>query len=188
MVPTMFTTETRRRHIVAAVAIAYLLGGCSGERAADSGRPQVASLSSAGPVASASIDLDDQRPLATSDDEISAMYEVWENCVRKEGGPKYQETPKLVFDEERETDPAKRAVWDACYPKLPERFDERLKRTDLTAYKDNQREFYVCAKAAGYKLTAPDPEDGSFGLTEIGPNGDAQSVKWLECERKAFAG
>ena len=57
---------------------------------------------------------------------------------------------------------------------------------DLTAYRDNQREWYRCAEAAGYELTAPDPDTGQFGLTEIGPNGDAGSPGMLECERRAF--
>ena len=84
-------------------------------------------------------------------------------------------------------DPKGKAALKTCLPKQPESFEEHQLRTDVTAFQDNQREWYRCAQAAGYKLTAPDPETGQFGLTEIGPNGDADSEKMQACRRQAFA-
>jgi hypothetical protein len=61
-----------------------------------------------------------------------------------------------------------------------------MRRTDISAYKDNQYEWYQCAKRAGYKVTAPDPETGQFGLAEVGENGDFGSPTMAACRRQAF--
>jgi hypothetical protein len=83
--------------------------------------------------------------------------------------------------------PEQRAAFESCEPRQPESFEDHQLRTNPAEFKDNQREWYRCAQAAGYKLTAPDPETGQFGLTEVGPNGDAGSEKMLGCRRTAFA-
>ena len=168
------------------IAVACLLGGCSGgsSTAGKSARSQVASLPVDGPKTVAPIDANDQRPLlpvdATAADR-EALQKVWGNCVTKQGGPGYTNPKKVLM----RNDAKAKAVREACLSKEPETFEERQKRTDISAFVDNQRQWYRCAKKAGYKLTALQ-EDGEFGITEIGPNGDFQSAKMEACRKEAF--
>ena len=85
----------------------------------------------------------------------------------------------------REKSVKNREIREKCASKEPETYEERQKRHDLPAFKDNQREWYKCAEKAGYDLTAPD-ENGEFGLAKVGPNGDAASPKMEACRKQAF--
>ena len=117
-----------------------------------------------------------------------AMSKPWADCMVRNAGPQYRDSAEeLIGKGGISADDAKgQAALRTCLPQQPEAFDEHQRRTDLTAYRDNVREWYLCAQAAGYKLTAPDPDTGQFGLTEIGPNGDFGSPAMRECQRKAF--
>jgi hypothetical protein len=169
-----------------ALSLLVLLGGCSGAEQADA--PAVATLQSAAALSSAAAKAGTERPIVPIDateEDIKVIAQPWVACLAKRGGADYQDEDawqwfRKGFDG---TDP----VMKACLPKMPETQQDVLKRTDMAAFKDNQREFYQCAKREGYKLTAPDPVTGEFGLTSIGPNGDANSAKWQKCEREAFA-
>ena len=177
----------RHRHVAAvALVAACLLGGCSEkpsgtEKNAD---PQVASLQSASPKSEATKDVNDERPLLAldaTDEDLEALRKPWGKCVREQGGPGY-ENPRQV----NATRSAKNsAILKACLSKEPETFEERQKRQNLSEFRDNQRQWYKCAQKAGYKLTAPD-ENGEFGLTAVGPNGDARSPKMEACRKEAF--
>ncbi|MFC7535386.1 hypothetical protein [Actinoplanes sp. GCM10030250] len=177
------------RFVVSTLAVVCLLGGCSGaEDDKRAGSPSVASLQSPDTQASSPSAPDDQRPLLAldvTDEERDALWKVWGECIKKEGGPGYEE-PKLVYLYEKQKDPKAQKVRAACLSKEPEKFEERQLRTDVSAFRDNQREFYKCAKEAGYQLTAPD-EDGQFGLTEVGPLGDWGSDKMQDCRKAAFS-
>ena len=168
----------------AALALVLLLGACS---SADPEPPEVASLATSEASAGPSSPRADRRPvvpLDATDEDVALITRPWEKCLVKEGGAKYKgQAPAMLVKGVEEDDPA----IAACSTLQPETFEDHLERTDLTAFKDNQREWYQCAKREGYKLSAPDPESGQFGLTEIGPNGDAGSPKMEECRRQAFA-
>ena len=173
------------RFALPALAVACLLGGCSGAKADN---PQVASLRSPDPQSSQPTASGDQRPLIpldATDEERDALWKVWGDCVTKEGGRGY-ENPKTLFLYEHQGDPKARKVRAACLSKEPESYEERLKRTDISAFRDNQRQWYKCAKEAGYQLTTPD-ENGEFGLVTIGANGDFQSPKMEACRKEAFS-
>jgi len=160
----------RARHAVAALAIAGLLGGCS---AAEADFPRVASIKS--PELSASqpaVAGDDQRPLIPLDattEERDALRNRWRDCLRDKGDPGSEHA----------------TVRAACRPVEPETYEERQKRTDVSAFRDNQRQWYRCAEKAGYRLTKAD-ENGEFGLEEVGPDGDFQSPKMEKCRKEAF--
>jgi hypothetical protein len=180
------------RYAVPLLAAVVLLGGCSGSPSDDrAGGAKVATLQSSAPRTSPSAARDDERPLVpldASDADREALTAVWAACVSKEGGPAYR-NPKAVFTEERSPDPKKKAkakaVQAACLAKYPETYEERVKRTDIAAFRDAQRRWYQCAGRAGYKLTEPD-ENGEFGITEVGPNGDFASPKMEACRKAAF--
>jgi hypothetical protein len=167
------------------MAVVCLLAGCSDDQPAvrQFESPQVATLRSEGLKASAPTDADDQRPLVpfdATDEEIEAFRKVWADCVRKEGGPGYEDRRAAWGKGERD-----KAVRAACLAKEPESFEERQLRTDVAAYEDNQRQWYQCAQKAGYKLTPPQ-EHGEFGITEVGPNGDFASPRMEACRKDAF--
>ncbi|MEU7982602.1 hypothetical protein AB0B63_29225 [Micromonospora sp. NPDC049081] len=192
--PKMFSVQARR-FAVPVLVVGCLLSGCSTARTddradgprADSSR--VASLQSPDPASSSPAgSVEDQRPLIPLDatnDEIEALRAVWGKCVAKVGGPGYEDGRSVIWKESQK-DPRAKEVRAACRSKEPEFFDERLKRTDNAAFRDNQRQWYQCAKKAGYRLTEPD-EDGEFGITEVGPNGDFQSPRMTACRREAFS-
>ncbi|GAB2600908.1 hypothetical protein Aab01nite_64540 [Paractinoplanes abujensis] len=170
-------------------AVTLLAAGCSGEGTGQA--PGVATLQSAAPVAPSAVAA--QRPVFpfdASDDDRRAMAKPWEDCLVRKGGAKFKGHAEvlIVKGDVYTEDAREKAVYRACEPQQPETYEDHQRRTDLTTFKDNQREWYKCAQDAGYKLTAPDPETGEFGLTEVGPNGDAASPKIQECRRKAFAG
>ena len=117
------------------------------------------------------------------------MTKPWEDCLVKEGGPDYRGSGESLIMKGGviADDAASEAVYKACEAQQPETYEEHQQRTNLTEFKDNQREWYLCAKEAGHALTPPDPETGEFGITEVGPNGDFGSPKMQDCKRKAFA-
>lgn len=164
------------------------MAGCS-TASKDSDAPAVATLRSAAP-ATGSAGTGIERPIVPLDatqEEIEALGRPWIACLVKEGGAEYKSwTTASALVKGVGTD-ASDPVMKACLPKFPERATEHLKRTDIAAFRDNQHEFYECAKREGYKLNAPDPETGEFGLAEIGPNGDATSPEFVKCEHDAFA-
>jgi hypothetical protein len=178
----------RARLAIVVAGLAGLLAGCSG---GDTDTPPVATLQSQAAPVTASSQSTDQRPVfpfdATPADR-EAMARPWVECMVKNAGPKYAKSgEELIMKGGILADDAKgKAALKTCLPKQPEAFDEHQRRTDLAGYRDNQREWYQCAQAAGYKLTPPDPDTGQFGLTEIGPNGDAGSPAFQECMRKAL--
>ena len=177
------------RGIVVAVAAMVLMTGCSDSK---DEAPRVATLASTGaaaPAASAGADANDQRPLVRLDaspEEVDALYKTWAACLVKEGGPKYSDY-RFYAKGDVPDDPSARKVVGACLGKQPERFVDRYKRQDMSGFKDANRRMYKCAKEKGYKLTAPDPETGQFGLTEITSLGDWGSEGIKECERQAYA-
>jgi hypothetical protein len=183
----------RTRFPLVAVSLAVLLTGCSSgdeEKAA----PQVATLQSAAAPSSASAG--DQRPvypIDATEEQVKAMAKSWAECLRKKGVKKPDEAVLVMQKGGTAEDlrlfgaEADAAAWKACESKQPESFEQHQLRTSPTEFKDNQREWYRCAQAAGYKLNAPDPDTGQFGLTEVGPNGDFGSEKMQECRRQAFA-
>jgi hypothetical protein len=128
-----------------------------------------------------------------TEEQIKAVGKPWIDCLRKEGVKKPELALELVTQKGATTKDLGMiglqgdvAAWKACEPRQPESAEQQQLRMSPTEFKDNQREWYRCAQAAGYKLTAPDPETGQFGLTEVGPNGDAHSEKMEDCRRKAF--
>jgi hypothetical protein len=175
------------RLVVVATGLACLVSGCS-QDAADP--PRVATLQTQASPAPSAAQTRPVFPLDATDDDKKAMVRDWENCLVTTGGPQYRGQGEILIVKEGviADDAKSKAVFKACEARQPETYEQHQQRTDLTEFKDNQREWYRCAKEAGYKLTAPDPETGEFGLTEVGPNGDANSPKMQECKRKAFGG
>jgi hypothetical protein len=181
-----------RLAIVTASLVLLLTGCSSGSDAKEA--PQVATLQSApapsgGPAG-------DQRPvypIDATDEQVKAMAKPWTDCLRKEGAKQVEDAVMLVQkggtakDLGRIGSEEDAAAWKACESRQPESLEQHQLRTNPTEFKDNQREWYRCAQAAGYKLTAPDPDTGQFGITEVGPNGDFGSEKMQECRRQAFA-
>ena len=173
------------RYAAVAVAVVCLLAGCSKE---DSGveqfeSPQVASLRSDGPKQSAPADVNDQRPLVpldATDEEHEAMWKPFAACVLEKGGPGYED-PRAVYRNGAKG----KEVRKACQAMEPETYEARQLRKDVSAFEDNQRQWYQCAKKAGYKLTAPQ-DHYQFGITEVGPNGDFSSPKMEACRKEAF--
>jgi hypothetical protein len=180
---------TVKRFVVPVLVVVCLLGGCSGAKDdKPGGSPQVASLQSPSTPSESQETADDQRPLIAldaTDEEREAAWDVWGDCVKKEGGPGY-ENPKTVFIKEHQQDAKAKKIRAACLPQEPETVEDRLKRKDISAFRDNQREWYKCAGEAGYQLTTPD-ENGEFGITEVGPNGDFGSPKMEACRKEAFS-
>jgi hypothetical protein len=184
----------RTRLALVAAGFSLVLAGCSsGDQEKE--KPQVATLQSA--AASAGTPAGDQRPVYPMDateEQITSMAKPWTDCLKKEGVKKPEDAVGLMQKGGTAEDlglidsQADAAAWQACESKQPESFEQHQLRTDPTEFKDNQREWYRCAQAAGYKLTAPDPGTGQFGITEVGPNGDFGSEKMQECRRQAFAG
>jgi len=183
----------RTRFAVVTVSLAVLLAGCSGG-SAEQDAPPVATLQSA--AASSGAPAGDQRPVYpvdATDEQVKEFAKPWTDCLKKKGVKKPELALGLIqkggtandlSDLDRQNDAA---AWKACESQQPESFEERQLRTSPTEFRDNQREWYRCAQAAGYKLTAPDPETGQFGITEVGPNGDFGSEKMQDCRRQAFA-
>jgi hypothetical protein len=171
-----------------ALGLLIVLGGCSGP---DAEPPRVASLQTPAPSSAPATAAGERPvyPIGATDEERKAISEPWVACLVAEGGPKWKTDAALVLQKGMGPDdyPEGKKALQACLDKQPEAYDDHQKRTDLATFKDNQREWYECAKQAGYKLTAADPDTGEFGLTEVGPNGDAGSPKFLDCKRKAFA-
>ena len=168
-----------RRFVVPLFVVALFGGGCSSTGSS----PQVATLHSAGPTASPAA----ERPviaLDATDQERDALWATWGACVTKEGGAGY-ENPRNVFRYEQQQNPKAKRVRAACLAKEPETYEDRQRRTDIAAFRDHQLQWYRCAKKAGYRLTTPD-ENGEFGITEVGPNGDFQSPKMEACRKAAF--
>ena len=91
----------------------------------------------------------------------------------------------MIFTPEKKNDPEAAKIRAACLPLEPESYEQRQKRTDVAAFRDNQRQWHQCAKKAGYHLTEPD-ENGEFGLTEVGPDGDFGSAGIQDCRVAAF--
>jgi hypothetical protein len=180
------SSRTRLSRITMA-ALAGLLAGCSGGNTA---APTVATLQSSAPVTAPSAGADRRPvfPFDATDDDKAAMAKPWADCMVDHAGPRYRDSAaELIMKGGITADDATgKAALQACLPKQPEAFDEHQLRTDLTAFRDNQREWYRCARAAGYQLTAPDPDTGRFGLAAVGPNGDFDSPAIQECKRKAF--
>lgn len=184
----------RKRFVVATAALTFLLTGCSSDSDVQEA-PPVATLQSEAATAAASGG--EQRPvypIDATDDQIAAIVKPWTDCLRKEGVTKPEDAVSLLVQKEvtiqdlgGDGSEAEVAAWKACESRQPESAEQHQLRTNPTEYKDNQREMYRCAQAAGYKLTAPDPQTGQFGLTEVGPNGDVNSEKMQECRRQAFA-
>lgn len=178
--------RTRPAH--AAVAVLFLLTGCSGPSDTP---PAVATLESAAPRAAASAPATDARPVfpidATAAD-MTALTKPWVDCMVEHAGPGHRDSGEELIGKGGiiADDPKSRAALETCLPHQPETFEQHQQRTDLTAFKDNQREWYRCAQAAGYELTAPDPDTGEFGLTTVGPEGDFGSPKIQACRRAAF--
>jgi hypothetical protein len=177
------------RFALVIAGLAGLLAGCSG---GNTETPTVATLQSQA-APSASSQGSGERPVfpfdATADDKL-AMAKPWADCMVENGGPGYKNSAEELIQKGGFVagDAKGKAALETCRPRQPEAFDEHQRRTDLTAYKDNLREWYQCAQAAGYKLTAPDPETGQFGLAEVGRKGDFGSPAMQECMRKAFTG
>jgi len=161
--------------------------GASGDRVASV--PQASEAGAATPTRA--VQAEDQRPLVRTDateQESKRLYLTWEKCLVEKGGSRYRgwgEVARVKGVDHRAT---KDAAQTACSAQLPETYEEREQRTDLSAFKDDNLQMYRCAKAKGYHLGAPDPDTGQFGLTSIGPQGDAGSAGMEECRRKAFAG
>ncbi|GAA1618110.1 hypothetical protein [Actinoplanes couchii] len=182
----------RTRLIVVTAGLALALSGCSG--AGDTAEtPSVATLQSGVPAAGAAAGA--QRPVYRMDateDEIKALAKPWMDCLAGEGVQNPDQALGVVLkggtvEDLRKVDlGGQEAAWKTCLAEQPESFEQNQLRSDPTEFKDNQREWYRCAQAAGYKLTAPDPETGQFGITEVGPNGDFGSEKMQECRRQAF--
>jgi len=173
------------RYAVAALAATCLLGACSEP---DPEMPRVASFQSETPAARASAAPGDEGvlvPLDATTEERDAAWNQWNACVIEKGGPSYAKDVRLLSKKDGHGDPAVEKVVAACRSKRPETYEERQKRTDLAAFRDNQRQWYECAKKQGYKVTAAD-ENGEFGITEVGPNGDFQSPKMDKCRQDAF--
>lgn len=155
----------------------------------------MATLQSA--AASSSAPVGDERPvypMDATDEQVKDMAKPWTECLKKEGVKDPELAVELVAQKGVTTEDLSgldlqgdAAAWQACESKQPESFQQHQLRIKPTEFKDNQREWYRCAQAAGYKLTAPDPETGEFGITEVGPNGDFRSQKMEDCRRKAFA-
>ncbi|MBL7252812.1 hypothetical protein [Paractinoplanes lichenicola] len=171
------------------VVVTLFAAGCAGGGTEEV--PGVATLQSAAPVAPSTVAAPRPVfPFDASDDDRLAMAKPWEDCLVRKGGAKFKGNAEVlivkggVYTE----DAREKAVYKACEPQQPETYEEHQRRTDLTTFRDNQRKWYKCAQDAGYRLTAPDPGTGEFGLTEVGPNGDYNSPKIQECRRKAFAG
>ena len=189
----MVTTlrKNRRQPLVmlSAVSVCLFASGCSSPP--EAAPPRIATLRSADAVpASAKADPEDLRPLIridTSPAEQDRLFQVYFGCLTDAYGTTDAYTKKWAVEREMAKDPKWLDAKAACHPKEPEDWQERLKRGDLVAFKANQYDFYKCAKAKGYKLTAMDDETGEFGLTEIGPNGDWDSDGIKNCERQAFA-
>jgi hypothetical protein len=181
--------STVNRFVIPALAVVCLLGGCSGAKDDESGgSPRVASLQSPSTPPKSQETADDQRPLIAADatdEERDAAWDVWRACAKKEGGPGYEHVTPMFLKEHQQEAKVKK-IRKACEPHEPETFENRLKREDISAFRDNQREWYKCAREAGYKLTKPD-ENGEFGITEVGPNGDFESPKMEACRKEAFS-
>jgi len=182
------TYFTRHRYAVVAVAATVcLLAGCSekSSTANSTGTPQVASLQTSSAKAEPAGSVDDQRPLVPLDEtneDLENLRKAWGACVTAEGGPAYKNPRWVLANRSAKND----AILKKCRALEPETVEERQSRQDRPAFLDNQRQFYLCAKKAGYSLTTPD-ENGRFGLTKVGPNGDAQSPKIEACRIAAFA-
>jgi hypothetical protein len=180
---------SHRTSLLALAAVVLALAGCTGGSAKEAA-PRVATLESK--AAPSSAPAGDQRPvypLDATDADIEAMAKPWIDCLVKKGGLTNPADGVLLLRKgiTAKDMPEQRAAFESCEPRQPESFEDHQLRTNPAEFKDNQREWYRCAQAAGYKLTAPDPETGQFGLTEVGPNGDAGSEKMLGCRRTAFA-
>jgi hypothetical protein len=186
----MHNKDSGRRWLALAAASLCLLAGCSDDPGKD--EAPVASLGSAGAPAAPSAaagDVNDQRPLVrldATDEEKARLVDEWAECLTKEGGPGFRDPGTGDFKRALLDSKSKPAL-AACAAKEPEDYDARQARTNPSAYRDNNREWYQCAKEQGYRLTAPDPDTAEFGLTEIGPNGDFDSPKINQCKRQAFA-
>ncbi|MCO8273878.1 hypothetical protein M1L60_25095 [Actinoplanes sp. TRM 88003] len=184
----------RTRSALLTVALVLALAGCAGG-AGEKEAPPVATLRSAAAPASGQ-PAGGERPVYPMDatpDQVEAMAKPWADCLRKKGVKKPGEALGLLQKGGTAEDlkligsQGDADAWKACEAKQPESFEQHQLRTSPTEFKDNQREWYRCAQAAGYKLTAPDPVTGQFGITEVGPNGDFGSEKMQECRRQAFA-
>jgi hypothetical protein len=175
---------------VVAAAVVLLVGGCSGQ-GGQAQSPPVASLASAAAPAGKGTAGDERPvlPLEENADDFEAAAQPWIRCLVAEGGPAYQEQWKLYARGDiNRSHPGKgrKGLYDKCLSKMPETFEAHQRRTDPVTYRENQREWYQCAKAAGYQLTTPDPETGEFGLTAVGPQGDFGSPANQACRRQAF--
>ena len=172
------------RHVVLALTIMLSLGACSGPQSEETDAPPVATLDSAAPAAPPAEKTRPLVPLDATDEEREAYTKAWMDCIRTEGGAGYEE-PKVIFQNLADGDAKAKKVEVACRAKQPETYEERQNRTDVSAFRDNQRQWYQCAEKAGYKLTRAD-ENGEFGITEVGPNGDFSSPKMENCRKEAF--
>ncbi|MGA5301803.1 hypothetical protein ACPCHT_17875 [Nucisporomicrobium flavum] len=172
------------------VAVVGLVAGCSSGDD-DAGGGKVATLASAdGPKPSASVGVDDQRPvirLDATEAEQEQLWHTWEACLVKEGGSEFRGQKGVYLEKLHGEDPTYKPVFAKCAAKEPEDYVSRLERTDPAASKDAWHRLYLCVKGKGYKVNSPEPDTGAFGLSEIGPQGDWGSRGIKDCEKQVYA-
>ncbi|WP_199516367.1 hypothetical protein [Nucisporomicrobium flavum] len=172
------------------VAVVGLVAGCSSGDD-DAGGGKVATLASAdGPKPSASVGVDDQRPvirLDATEAEREQLWHMWEACLVKEGGSEFRGQKGVYLEKLHGEDPTYKPVFAKCAAKEPEDYVSRLERTDPAASKDAWHRLYLCVKGKVYKVNSPEPDTGAFGLSEIGPQGDWGSRGIKDCEKQVYA-
>ncbi|BEL05896.1 hypothetical protein Q0Z83_040870 [Actinoplanes sichuanensis] len=174
-------------------ALVLLSAGCSADTESGS---RVATLQTGPSTTAAPSDTAAaaDRPVIPADAtaaEIQAMARVWEDCLVDNGGPSYRGQATLMLQKGitmADVEANQKETFEACESKHPEAFEDNQKRADPAEFKDNMREWYQCAKDAGYDVRIENRDTNEFGLGKIGPLGDAGSEKMMQCKKEAFSG
>ncbi|GAB7040340.1 MULTISPECIES: hypothetical protein [Catenuloplanes] len=189
----------RLRAGLTGIALVALLAACGGEPPADGTTDQVVTLDTATPGTGATpaATASPERPLLrpdTSDAEEERLYDVWFDCLEKNGGrgrgPKEapdgatggsDSGPAVAVPADPEAEEQDRAAEKACENLEPEAPWQRAKRLD-PEYADKLRDWITCIRSHGIDAWE---SDGFVTFESLPP--EDKMVLVGECETKAFS-
>ncbi|GII29807.1 hypothetical protein [Planotetraspora mira] len=176
--------------VAAAMCLLAACGGHSGtaEDPAVASIPRSAAPSGAAdPVAHASASASAERPLIradTSDEEFNRLWQLYYGCLRDEGIPTLNQNGHLKPMDDG--GPKYAPQREACAPKQPEDYKDRLARTDPSEYQDRFRAWIECMRSKGMKVSPA--KGGGFQFDDDSRMTEEAFRISDECEAEAFGG
>ncbi|MEU4243326.1 hypothetical protein [Actinoplanes sp. NPDC026619] len=174
------------RKIVVALLGVVAVAGCAGPSSSEAG-PQVATISSPAPSASAAAAAGETRPqlrLDTSDEERTRLYTAYDDCLVGHGVKVLVTIPGPNGGRRIDDSGEPKSAYLACANKLPlqpKELDEDANPNFAAQWNDHVR----CLRKHGFKVHVTKPGEWTFDVDHGGtpPNGDKIEQ---DCIREAF--